>query len=206
MWNFQKNFRILADPDSYNTAGIPVTKKVPSCLVIGPSEYALCKSAGLTVRTRGDNLRHPNAIPKGVGGTDWPIRIRRLPSPPPLTYQWHMAFGDWSCHLWLTLRCPGIIYAQPCLNLNYLPMGLIDWFRISTSRIILKRHLKNRKSQCLTNPNVQPDFYLREIWLDFEQNDRKKYFIAVLIFLRYDQHCFFNVSNSMYSRFLISKP
>jgi hypothetical protein len=35
---------------------------------------------------------------------------------------------------------------------------------------VLKRHLQNRKSQCLANPNVQPDFYLREIWLDFEQN------------------------------------
>jgi hypothetical protein len=42
---------------------------------------------------RGDNLRRPNAIPKGVGGTDWPIRIRRLPSPPPLKYHWHGILG-----------------------------------------------------------------------------------------------------------------
>jgi hypothetical protein len=41
----------------------------------------------------GDNLRRPNAIPKGVGGTDWPITIRRLPSPPPLTYHWHGILG-----------------------------------------------------------------------------------------------------------------
>jgi hypothetical protein len=27
------------------------------------------------------------------GGTDWPIRIRRLPSPPPLTYHWHGILG-----------------------------------------------------------------------------------------------------------------
>jgi hypothetical protein len=26
---------------------------------------------------------------KRVGGTDWPIRIRCLPSPPPLKYHWH---------------------------------------------------------------------------------------------------------------------
>jgi hypothetical protein len=40
---------------------------------------------------RGDNLRRPDAIPKGVGGTDWPIRIRRLPSPPPshIPLTWH---------------------------------------------------------------------------------------------------------------------
>jgi hypothetical protein len=34
-------------------------------------------------------LRRPNVIPKEVGGTDWPIRNRRFPSPRPLTYQWH---------------------------------------------------------------------------------------------------------------------
>jgi hypothetical protein len=28
-----------------------------------------------------------------VGGTDWPITIRRLPSPPPLTYHWHGILG-----------------------------------------------------------------------------------------------------------------
>jgi hypothetical protein len=26
----------------------------------------------------------------------------------------------------------------------------------------------------LANPNIQPDFYLRELWLDFEQNICKK--------------------------------
>jgi hypothetical protein len=36
----------------------------------------------------------PVAVPRlpfqlGWWGTDWPIRIRRLPSPPPLTYHWH---------------------------------------------------------------------------------------------------------------------
>jgi hypothetical protein len=30
------------------------------------------------------------------------------------------------------------------------------------------------KSQCLANPNVQPDFYLQETWLGFEQNISKK--------------------------------
>jgi hypothetical protein len=39
----------------------------------------------VSLEYRGDNLRRPNAIPKGVGGTGWPIRIRCLPSPPPLT-------------------------------------------------------------------------------------------------------------------------
>jgi hypothetical protein len=39
--------------------------------------------------SRDDNLRRLNAIPKGMGGTDWPIKIRLLPSPPPLTYHWH---------------------------------------------------------------------------------------------------------------------
>jgi hypothetical protein len=50
-------------------------------------------SVYLPLPYRGDNLRRPNAIPKGVGGTDWPIRIRRLPSPPPLTYHWHWHWG-----------------------------------------------------------------------------------------------------------------
>jgi hypothetical protein len=27
------------------------------------------------------------------GGTDWPIRILRLPSPPRLTYHWHGIWG-----------------------------------------------------------------------------------------------------------------
>jgi hypothetical protein len=43
------------------------------------------------------NLRRSNAIPNGVGGTDWPIRIRRLQSqypPHPLSHAIDMAFGD----------------------------------------------------------------------------------------------------------------
>jgi hypothetical protein len=51
-----------------------------------PPGYALS-----VIKYRGDNLRRPNAIPKGVGGTDWPIRIRRLPSPTPshIPLTWH---------------------------------------------------------------------------------------------------------------------
>jgi hypothetical protein len=51
--------------------------------------------------TRGDNLRRQNAIPKGVGGTDWPITIRRLPSPPPshIPLTWHWGTEVVSCHL-----------------------------------------------------------------------------------------------------------
>jgi hypothetical protein len=46
-------------------------------------QYMHC--SGKSVRAH--NFRRSNAIPIGVGGTDWPIRIRRLPSHMALT--WH---------------------------------------------------------------------------------------------------------------------
>jgi hypothetical protein len=42
--------------------------------------------------------------------------------------------------------------------------------------------------------------------LYYVRNVCKKKFIAVLIFLRHDQHCFSYVSSSIYPRYLISKP
>jgi hypothetical protein len=66
------------------------------------------------------NLRRPNAIPIGVGGTDWPIRILRLasqyqsvPSPPPLTCHWHGIRG-WklSPHRYLLSRLSLQVFYQ----------------------------------------------------------------------------------------------
>jgi hypothetical protein len=47
---------------------------------------------------RGDNLRRPNAIPKGGGERTDQSESAACP-PHPLSHTIDMAFGDWSCHL-----------------------------------------------------------------------------------------------------------
>jgi hypothetical protein len=46
----------------------------------------------------GDNLRRPNAIPKGVGERTDQSESAACP-PHPLSHTIDMAFGDWSCQL-----------------------------------------------------------------------------------------------------------
>jgi hypothetical protein len=60
----------------------------------------------------------------------------------------------------------------------------------------------------MANPNVQQKVFLWEIWVDlYVRNVCKKNSLLLSSYsLRYDQHCFSNVSTSIYPRFLISKP
>jgi hypothetical protein len=83
--------------ENLQPAKYPILNNVCLCMDNG---YTDLKSSA---KYWGDNLRRLNAIPVGVGETDWQIWIRRLPSqypPHPLSHTIDMAFGDWSCHLW----------------------------------------------------------------------------------------------------------
>jgi hypothetical protein len=46
----------------------------------------------------------------------------------------------------------------------------------------------------LANPNVQPDFFKREIWLDFEQNICKKNSLLLSLY-------FLDMTNTVFSMF-----
>jgi hypothetical protein len=85
----------------------PLPIASPSCQALHGKDPSLESSTLHDIHDRGDNLRRPNANPKGAGGgTDWPIRIHRLPSPPPLTYHCHGIRGLKLSPLISTIRYP----------------------------------------------------------------------------------------------------